>query len=261
MQPEIVLATLAVVPPLVVALVLVRRGPGDERAWLAGAVAFTWSAAVATTIAELANDTVGAHVGTVLGSEGARRTMSVLVGPLVEEVAKATAFAAVAFVRPRALDGVWNAVAIGVLAGLGFTAAENVVYYTLAAVQGGWVAVGRALWIRGVVQLPIHALFGAVVGVAVGWVRRPHHPRGILAAGLVAAVLLHAVWNGLLSALVTDVLCNAPTAGAACGAAPDTSDLLVRVPALVLAFVVPAGIALAWAARQLDAETGRGVRR
>jgi hypothetical protein len=136
----------------------------------------------------------------------------------------------------------------GTLAGLGFAATENVGYYTLAALQGGTPGLTRALWLRGLLQGLNHAAFTATIGAAIGWAygrgtRRPART-GIVLIGLGLAILVHAVWNAVASETITQVLCGAPTPGAACTPAPAPLDLLVTVPVVVATFVGPVVVVL-----------------
>ena len=55
---------------------------------------------------------------------------------------------------------------------------------------------------------------------------------------------VHAVWNAVASDAITQVLCGAPTPGAACTPDPAALDLLVTVPILVATFVGPLALVL-----------------
>ncbi len=254
-QPELVLIGLAaLVPALVAGAVLVRVVRPVGPAWVGALVAFAWGTAVATSVAAVLNDLAGTLLPTLVGSIRAAVLLPTLVGPTIEELTKAAGFVAIAVVAGPALSGIRGALATGALIGFGFAVAENVGYYTLAAVQGGYDGLGRAIYLRGIVESGNHAAFTATMGAAVGWVRvhalDGMRRTGILVLGLVAAIALHALWNGVVSQAVTTVLCNAPVAGGACAAVPDTDDLLLVVPALEAAFLVPIVAVLGWLARR-----------
>ena len=254
-QPELVLIVLAaLVPALVAGIVLVRVTRPTGHVWVGALVAFAWGAAVATSVASALNDLAGRLLPGLVGSARTAVLLPALVGPTVEELAKASGFLAIAFVAGPALRGMRGAVATGALIGFGFAVAENVGYYTLAAVQAGYDGLGRAIYLRGVVESGNHAAFTATAGAAVGLVRlrAPDGAGrlGILALGLAAAIALHALWNGVVSHAVTTVLCNAPEPGGACASAPDAHDLLVAVPALEAAFLAPIVAALGWLVRR-----------
>jgi RsiW-degrading membrane proteinase PrsW (M82 family) len=249
-QPELVAITLAaVVPPLLAAALVVRLSPPAERSRLATAIAFSWGAAVAATIASPLNDAASA-----LLTGRVRWALPALAGPVIEELAKATGFVVIALVAPHALGRVAGGIAIGALVGLGFAATENVGYYTLAAVQGGVGGLVRAVYLRGVVEVANHAAFTATTGAGIGWAaaRGRSTPARLATVGLalVAAVGLHGLWNGIVSSRIASMLCNAPAPDAACAATPDTVDLLLGVPALEAAFLVPALVGLGWLVRR-----------
>jgi RsiW-degrading membrane proteinase PrsW (M82 family) len=165
-----------------------------------------------------------------------------MIGPLLEEVAKAGGLLALILVWPGSLRSVREGIVYGALAGVGFAAIENLGYYTLAAVQGGTPGLAQALYVRGLLEGLNHAAFTAIVGAAAGRARaRPasRRPRlAVVAAGLAIAVSVHGAWNGVASTAITSLLCNAPD-GAPCAPAPRPLDLLVSVPILIAAFIGP----------------------
>jgi RsiW-degrading membrane proteinase PrsW (M82 family) len=255
-QPEILLIVLAAVAPALAAgSILVMAARPSGRAWAGMLVAFLWGAVVATSVASLLHDAVGARLPSLVGAARARFLLPVLIGPTVEELVKAAGFFAVALVAGRTLDTVRAAIVTGAAIGFGFTVAENASYYLLAAVQGGYEGLGRSAYLRGVIQGGNHAVFTAVVGASIGRARA-RGPRLVRATiGLEAAIGLHAFWNGIVAQAMTTVLCNAPAEGAACAPAPDTSDLLLTLPALEAAFLVPIVAALRWLARRAPLES------
>jgi RsiW-degrading membrane proteinase PrsW (M82 family) len=250
LPPELVVITAAAVVPPLLAAVLVRRVcRPTERSRVAMTMAFSWGVAVAATIAAPLNDAASRLVVAAAGADASGWVMPALGGPVIEELVKAIGFVAVALIAPRMLADVAGGVVIGALVGLGFAATENVGYYTIAAVQGGAGGLVRAVFLRGLVEGANHAAFTASTGAGVGWAAsRAHALPARLAAGglgLVAAVGLHGVWNGLVSGRIATLLCHAPAPDAACAPAPATIDLLVTVPVLEAAFLLPAVLALA----------------
>src|SRR6185503_10515106 len=198
-------------------------------------------AAAAALVAAEVNDAL-------LATHGLGDAVPKLLGPAVEELAKASALLVVLAVWPGALNDSLDGIVYGALAGLGFAATENLGYYTLAALQGGAPGLTRALWLRGLLQGMNHAAFTATAGAAVGWAVGRMAPRPahgvIVLLGLGMAVLVHAVWNAVASETITQILCGAPVAGAACMPAPAPFDLLVTVPILVATFVGPLAVVL-----------------
>jgi protease PrsW len=248
LQPEIVLIVLAaVLPPIVLGLLVVWVVRPRPWSWLAAGAAFLWGAAVTAAVALELN-------GVAVRALGDHHIVPTLIGPAIEEVVKATGFLAVVVAARHALGSLRASVAVGALVGLGFAAAENVSYYTLAGVQGGWATLARAVYLRGFVEGLNHAAFTAATGAGIGWAGTHALTRarfaGAVATGLVVATAAHAVWNALASVAITDALCGAPMPGGPCAVAPDARTLFVTVPLLVLAAIGPLFVALGWLVRR-----------
>jgi RsiW-degrading membrane proteinase PrsW (M82 family) len=113
---------------------------------------------------------------------------SSVVAPVVEELLKFSVVFYYVYRLPEfdePVDGIVYAAA----AGLGFAALENCIY----VLEGG-VAVGI---LRAVASVPGHMIFSCTWGFALGIAKyRPAQKRGwIIAAGIAAAIFLHAVFN------------------------------------------------------------------
>jgi RsiW-degrading membrane proteinase PrsW (M82 family) len=223
------------IPPAGFAVVVLLLGRRAAIPWLPLLAALLWGATAAALVAQLVNDAALQALPP--------RLVTPLVGPLVEEVAKASALLVVVLVWPGTLRGARQGIVLGALAGLGFAATENIGYYALAAVQGGAPGLARALYVRGVLEGLNHAAFSAIVGAAAGHALASAEPalrrRATVATGLGVAVAVHGTWNAVASTAITSLLCNAPADGAACAPAPRPLDLLVGVPMLIAAFIGP----------------------
>lgn len=235
------IAAAALLPPLGWAGLVLLLNRRTREPWTPLCASFLWGAAAAALVAAEVNDVL-------LATHGLGHAVPTLLGPAVEEIAKASALLVVLAVWPGALNDPLDGMVYGALAGLGFAATENLGYYMLAALQGGAPGLTRALWLRGLLQGLNHAAFTATVGAAVGWTygsggRRPARA-AIVLVGLALAIVVHAVWNAVASETITQVLCGAPTPGAACAPAPAPLDLLVTIPILVATFVGPLLVAL-----------------
>lgn len=234
------IAAAALLPPAGFAAVVLLLGRREAVPWLPSLTALAWGATVAPLGTSAFNDAALEVLP--------RGLVTTAVGPLAEEVAKAGALVVVMLVWPAALRGMRAGIVYGALAGLGFAAAENLGYYTLAAVQGGAPGLARALYLRGLLEGLNHAAFTAIIGAAAGFARLLSSPRpvrvAVLIAGLAIAVAVHGTWNAIASEAITTLLCNAPAEGAACMPAPRLLDLLVSVPVLVASFIGPVAAAL-----------------
>jgi RsiW-degrading membrane proteinase PrsW (M82 family) len=234
---EVVIA--AVVPAAAYALIVVALLRPPEPPALLVAL-FLWGAAIAAPAAERANALLGA---TALGP--------VVWGPLVEETAKALGLVLLVALGPKRFGGVRSGIACGAIVGLGFAAAENIPYHLIAAVQGGSGGLARAVFVRGLLQGLNHATFTGTVGAGLGLAlsssgagaRAP-----AFALGFVLALAQHAVWNGMASSTITNLLCGTMTAAGACQATPPAEALYLQVPLLVALFIGPGLAALAWIA-------------
>ena len=238
--------------PVVLAVLAAALCHAAVLAWLAHAghvtlrapvavFAVVWGAAVAAPAAAVVNELLEARVG------GWPLTAAGV--PVVEEAAKAAVLLALAASWFGALRGVRAGIVVGSLIGLGFAAAENVGYFLLARVQDGPAGLMRAIVVRGVFEGAVHPVLTATTGAGVGvWSARRRVFPAFLGFG--AAVVQHALWNGVGSPAVSAILCNGTTPSGACRGAPDVYRLLVVVPAVVVATLTPGIVALVVVARR-----------
>jgi RsiW-degrading membrane proteinase PrsW (M82 family) len=204
--------------------------------------AFLWGAAVAASAASTVNGLLQMWMSAGSTGSEASALVSRLGAPVVEELAKGSALLVLVMVWPRQLAGVRDGIVYGALVGLGFAASENLLYLTMAALQGGYAGLLRSVYLRGAVYGVNHAVFTATTGAAVGYARATtSRTLGIVVplAGLVAAVALHMLWNTVASDAIGQVLCAAPVAGGACQDPPPAHILYVTVPLMVALFIGP----------------------
>jgi RsiW-degrading membrane proteinase PrsW (M82 family) len=208
--------------------------------------ALSWGAAVAAPLSAALSDRF------VLGP--------VAAAPVVEELTKAAGLALLGLVRPPLVAGPVAGMILGAIVGLGFTAAENVAYLTLAAVQGGGGGLARAVYLRAALQGFHHALFSATAGAGMGaaWtVRTPALRGAAVAAGLGAAVAQHLAWNGLAAVAIAEALCDPALPGGPCRIEPHPVTLLVLAPLVVAAALAPGSVALLLVVRATQPPTAR----
>ena len=157
-------------------------------------LAFLWGASVAivaSVVLELASSEV-------LG----RGLVLRLVGPAIEEAAKG-AFLLVMLTGPRRreFDGVVDGLVYAGLAAVGFAFIEDIGYIAQSFGQGTATTVVTVV-LRLVLAPFAHPLFTSMIGLGVGVaVSRPRTPNRwqYPAAGYLAAVALHALWNSSLT--------------------------------------------------------------
>ncbi|MEZ4316523.1 MAG: PrsW family intramembrane metalloprotease [Myxococcota bacterium] len=204
----VVLSTVCAALPMLLFLTFVWLSDRYDREplWLVG-LTFFWGAIGAVLIALPLNTgfsmLVDAVIAPALGSAGfdpevAKSLIGPTIGaPLFEEPAKALFLLFVAWNRrPHDMS---SGFVYGAAAGLGFGMTENFLYFnSVSSNLGAW---GLTVLIRTFYSALLHAMASAVVGAAFGFARLRGGLAllGSTAAGLAAAMLLHAMWNGLLS--------------------------------------------------------------
>lgn len=196
---SIVGAVLALVPlaaVLWVVRLIDRWEPEPPRLlWLA----LGWGAIASVTIA-LAVD-LGLQLlfgGPATGAASA--ASAVVQAPIVEEIAKGVGVLLILALGRRYFDGPVDGVVYGAVIGAGFAFTENILYFAESLMSGGVAQVTVTFVLRGILSPFAHVMFTVATGLAVGLaVRGGRSGRGVLGpwlAGLVVAILLHALWNG-----------------------------------------------------------------
>jgi RsiW-degrading membrane proteinase PrsW (M82 family) len=179
----------------------------DPEPWWCLAMALAWGAVAAAGFSGLINTQVVLLTQAVVGGrEGVKWGEIVgpcISAPIVEELWKGAIIGGVFLFLRREFDGVVDGIIYATFAALGFAATENVMYYSRASLvdslghQHG--ALSTALLLRGVMSPWGHPLYTSMTGIGFGLARETEKtwvrwlaPLG----GYMAAVLLHALWNG-----------------------------------------------------------------
>ena len=133
----------------------------------------------------------------VFGLSGTDEFVNLVLGaPVVEELSKGLFLVAVVVFRHAQLHGLLDGIIYGALVGIGFAFVEDIVYY-LQSLQSGQL--GITFFLRGVLGPFAHPLFTAATGLGIGIaVTTRRSAVRILAPilGFLAAVVMHAIWNG-----------------------------------------------------------------
>jgi len=248
----LVILLAAGIPAAAYAVAILRIDRYRREPLAALVAAFVGGALLAAGAAGAINDAVLAYVEGLVGAASARQVTPVLVAPVLEEVAKAAVLAAVLRTWFASFNNVLDGIVYGALVGLGFAMAENIGYFTLAAVQGGPRGLVQGLYLRAVLEGLIHPAFTAATGAGFGYVREARSaPRRWSAAviGLGAAVVQHVVWNGAVSAGLTQLLCAAATPDGPCQVVPPPARLYAVAPVVIVAFLAPGILVLGAMAR------------
>jgi hypothetical protein len=162
-----------------------------------------------------------------------------VIAALCEEVAKLSVLLGYSF-RHSAFDESMDGIVYGATASLGFAALENVLY----VLDGGF---GLAI-MRGLLSVPGHATYGAVMGHYVGRARFDRENRWrLVGLGLSAAILLHGLYDFPLMLIGDDAVAGPSTPpGAIPNAAPVASEVLFL---LLLVWVGTVVVGWVWSLR------------
>ncbi|MFC7221258.1 PrsW family glutamic-type intramembrane protease [Streptomyces polyrhachis] len=185
----------------------------DPTPWRTLGFAFAWGACAATLVSLLANSFAAEWIATGL-PVGRVREVDVwaasLVAPVVEETAKAGALLLIFLFQRRHFAGLLNGIVMAGVIATGFAFTENILYLGSAFAEDralGYdtpVSTTAVTFIaRGIFSPFAHPLFTAMTGLGFGLAalaareRRTRARRILLPlAGLLAAMLMHGMWNG-----------------------------------------------------------------
>jgi RsiW-degrading membrane proteinase PrsW (M82 family) len=152
--------------------------------------ALGWGAVAAVVLSFVAEQLL-------FGLPGTNAFVAAVIGaPIVEEFAKGLFFVAIIVFRRSEVDGLLDGIIYGALVGIGFAFVEDIVYY-LQSLQAGQL--GATFFLRGVIGPFAHPLFTAATGIGIGIAVSSRRPAVRVLAptlGFLAAVLMHAIWNG-----------------------------------------------------------------
>jgi RsiW-degrading membrane proteinase PrsW (M82 family) len=152
--------------------------------------ALGWGAVAAVVLSFIAEQFL-------FGLPGTTEFLAGAVGaPIVEELAKGLFLVAIVIFRRSQIDGLLDGIIYGALVGIGFAFVEDIVYY-LQSLQAGQL--GITFFLRGIMGPFAHPLFTAATGIGIGIAVSTRRPGVRVLApilGFLAAVLMHAIWNG-----------------------------------------------------------------
>jgi RsiW-degrading membrane proteinase PrsW (M82 family) len=199
--PFLIALPLALLPvPLLVALVLLLdRLEPEPRGNLV--LCFAWGAGIAALLAAIIN-TAGLLFITQpeLGKSNGEFISATFGAPLVEETLKGMVLFWLLWRRRQEFDGPTDGIMYAAMAGLGFAMTENIGYYISALVRpeiGGAELLGSTFVFRGLLSPFAHPAFTAVTGIGVAYAATHRRAGWAVGAGLLGAMTLHGLWNGL----------------------------------------------------------------
>jgi protease PrsW len=199
--PFLIALLLALLPvPLLIAVVLLLdRLEPEPRGNLV--LCFAWGAGVAALLAAIIN-TAGLLFITQpeLGTSNGQFISATFGAPLVEETLKGAVLFWLLWRRRPEFDGPTDGIMYAAMVGLGFAMMENIGYYISALVQpevGGAQLLGYTFVFRGLLSPFAHPAFTTMTGIGVAYAATHRRAGWAAAAGLLGAMTLHGLWNGL----------------------------------------------------------------
>ena len=166
--------------------------------------AFLWGACVAALTALIINSSAAYFADAVLGQGSGDVLGAAVIAPFVEEGVKGAFVVGLLLFRRREFDGVVDGVVYAGLTAAGFAFTENILYIGRSfAEDGGLIGqnggVLAVLILRGVLSPFAHPLFTSMTGIGCGLAAGSRSPAArvlFVLVGYLAAVMLHALWNG-----------------------------------------------------------------
>lgn len=201
--PFLIALPLALLPvPLLIALVLLLdRLEPEPRGNLV--FCFAWGAGIAALLAGIIN-TAGLLFITQpdLGKSYGQFISATFGAPVVEESLKGLVLIWLLWRRRQEFDGPTDGIMYAAMVGLGFAMMENIGYYIDALVRpavGGAQLLGYTFVFRGLLSPFAHPAFTAMTGIGVAYAATHRRSGWAVVLGLLGAMTLHGLWNGLAS--------------------------------------------------------------
>jgi protease PrsW len=190
----------ASVPALIYAAIVLRLDRYEIEPVRTLAACFAWGAVGAILVSLVGGVLFQIGVAALLDDATAAVVSVALGAPLVEETAKGIAVLAVLVFARDEIDSTLDGLVYGAFVGVGFAMTENILYFGQSYLEGGIGDLGELFIARAVLGGFGHPAYTAVTGAAIGWARS-RYGQGVARVaipflGWVAAVALHAAWNG-----------------------------------------------------------------
>jgi len=195
----------AVMPVPIYTYLVLQLDRYEHEPWQILVAAFLWGALVATLIAAIFNDVIGAIVTAMVGRALGDVLTTSAVAPIVEETAKGIALLLLYVIVRHEIDNVLDGIVYGSLVGIGFAMTENILYFGRILQAEGLVGLGVLFYLRVILGGFGHALYTGTTGAGLGFARETGRPWLIpivVPLAYILGVLQHAAWNFLAATVV-----------------------------------------------------------
>ncbi|MDR7416003.1 MAG: PrsW family intramembrane metalloprotease [Armatimonadota bacterium] len=188
-------AALSVVPFYTGLILLLDRHEKEPGWLLLGAL--LWGGVVATFFSLIFNSIGSAILVAVFGPRLGEQLSAPFVAPVVEETSKGLAVLLIFLLWRREFTNTVDGLVYGALAGLGFAATENILYFARFVREGGAGGLAVGFVIRAVLGGLSHSVYTACTGAGLGYARETRGVGRFLApvVGYFCAMFLHFLWN------------------------------------------------------------------
>lgn len=198
------LTGLALVPLTALVVISLWLAPRSEVGLLLRLFAVIWGGVGATNLTLI----IANEISKIFGVPSLHITV-VVQAAVLEEFCKAVFLLGVFFWFKHLVRTPLAGAALGILVGAGFAFIENIMYFNNAFLQGSWTALWSTVILRAGMSFFLHALATMFTGMFIGYVVSKRAELTFwkklmfLEMGLLAAMTVHGMWNGMAS-LSTD---------------------------------------------------------
>ncbi|MGE3270811.1 MAG: PrsW family intramembrane metalloprotease, partial [Chloroflexota bacterium] len=202
-------AIAAVLPVPTFAFIVLQLDRYEREPWQVLLGAFLWGALVATFLAAISNDLVGAVVTGMVGQQMGNMLTTSAVAPIVEETSKGIALLLLYWMLRHEFDNVLDGIVYGSLVGIGFAMTENILYFGRTLQENGLVGLGVLFYLRVILGGFGHALYTGTVGAGLGYAREARNKwiiPIIVPGAYLLGILQHSAWNFLAATVVPGLL-------------------------------------------------------
>jgi RsiW-degrading membrane proteinase PrsW (M82 family) len=199
----------AVMPVPIYTYLVLQLDRYEHEPWQVLVAAFLWGALVATFIAAILNDLIGAIVTTMVGQQLGDVLTTSAVAPIVEETAKGFALLLLYWILRHELDNVLDGIVYGSLVGIGFAMTENILYFGRILQEEGLVGLGVLFYLRVMLGGFGHALYTGTIGAGLGFARETRRRWLIpivVPLAYILGIVQHAAWNFLAATFLPTIL-------------------------------------------------------
>jgi RsiW-degrading membrane proteinase PrsW (M82 family) len=185
----------ATLPPIVLAVLLMILDRMEPEPRYLLVLAFAAGATVSVVVSMVVSVPSLGIAAAAVGTAAADVVGTVVLAPVIEELAKGAILLALFLWRRNDINGAVDGIVYGSMVGLGFAFAENTLYFSDALSVGVGDFAGLFV-LRAVFSAFAHPLFTSMTGLGFAIAAEGGRARYVWpAAGLLAAMALHAIWN------------------------------------------------------------------